>query len=138
MAAYKLAIEQGEISTQQFIQASLILAEAYHEIDTKKSSPHFGVRSSTTTKSKKFWLEASIELVEKTNSLSKAKYDKFNKSETLKLSKAFGYDYVSAMEYKAWAYTVKLKLNGCLEHFNQNPVEIKRSAIKFKNRLENN
>ena len=41
MAAYKLAIEQGEITPQQFIQASLILAEAYHEIDTKKSSPHF-------------------------------------------------------------------------------------------------
>lgn len=148
--SYKLAIEQGEITQEHFIQASLIVAEAYHEIDTKKSTPHFGIRSSRTTKSKKAWLEASLHYVQQVDSLANIKYHTFKKVDSLAnikndslkngkssyLSKAFGYDLVHSREYKAWAYTVKLKLNGCLEHANQNPMVIRRRAKEFKKSLD--
>ena len=133
---YNLAIEKGEITKESFIQASLVVAEAYHEIDTKKSTPHFGIRSSRTTKSKKAWLEASVNYVKEVDSLAQAKYNNFNHPNTSKIANAFGYDLLHSMEYKAWAYTVKLKLNGCLEHSDQNPIEIMRRAKEFKKGLD--
>lgn len=136
VAEYEKAIEMGEMDMDKFIQASLILTEATHEINTKKTLANSGFQSSQINKNKQTWLDASLHFIKKNDSISSAKHNLFKKEGNLKIAKAYGYDKALYKEYLAWAYTVKLKLNGCLENQDQNPLLLMESAEKLKDSLK--
>lgn len=136
IAEYEKAIEMGEIDMDIFIQASLILTEATHEINSKETLANSGFKSTEINKNKQTWLDTSLHFIEKNDAISKAKHDLFRDNGNLKIAKAFGYDLVLSKEYLAWAYTVKLKLNGCLENQDQNPIVLIELANKIKDSLK--
>lgn len=133
---YNKAIEMGEMDMDQFIQASLILTEATHEINTKKKLANSGFNSPKINSNKQTWLEASLYFIKKNDSISKSKHDLFKNEGNLKIAKAYGFDQALYKEYLAWAYTVKLKLNGCLENQDQNPLLLMEAAEKLKDSLK--
>lgn len=136
IAEYEKAIEMGEIDMDMFIQASLILTEAIHEINSKETLANSGFKSTEINKNKQTWLDTSLHFIKKNDSISKAKHDLFRDNGHMKIAKAFGYDQVLSKEYLAWAYTVKLKLNGCLENQDQNPIVLMELATKLKDSLK--
>lgn len=134
IAAYKKAIELGEMTSERFIQASLILAEANHEMNAKKNIANSGFQHRKINKHG--WLEASIHFIHEVDSIRKEKYEfynnKDNKEDHKDITKVMGQDFILSKQYLAWAYTVKLKLNGCLESSDQNPKTILKEAEKIK------
>lgn len=134
--AYKLAIEEGELNTREFIQSSLIVTEAYHEIATKKTKTHSSYQSPNQNRNKDVWLEAALHFIKEIDSVNKIKFDSFKNNPHKSLVKAFGYDLVLSTQYQAWAYTVKLKITGCLEHSDQNPILLLEEAAKLNDSLK--
>jgi len=136
VSEYNKAIEMGEMDMDRFIQASLILTEATHELSTKESMSNSGLQSPQINNNKQTWLEASLHFIKENDSISKSKHDLFKNEGNLKIAKAYGYEQVLYKEYLAWAYTVKLKLNGCLENQDQNPLVLMKSVEKIKESLK--
>ena len=113
---YEQAINQGELQRAEFIESALILTEAYFRKGNLKQ--------------RKAWLEAAVHFTKIEDSISIAKvayFDKLNKKST---ANVFLKDQILANEYFAWAYTVKLLINGCLELQHENP---RRFMVKAKN-----
>ncbi|PTM09573.1 MAG: hypothetical protein DA407_05555 [Bacteroidetes bacterium] len=113
---YEQAIIQGEIARDEFIESALILTEAYFRKGNLKQ--------------RKAWLDAAIHFTKIEDSISIAKvayFDQLNKKST---ANVFLKDQILANEYFAWAYTVKLLINGCLELQQENP---RRFMVKAKN-----
>jgi len=135
IAEYTKAIELGEIDTDRFIQASLILTEAYHEMNAKKNIANSGFQSSKIKSNLDTWLDASLHFIIEADSLKNVKYVNFQKNGHKNIAKAFGYDLVLSKQYLAWAYIVKLKLNGCLENTDQNPLVLMKLADEIKEGL---
>ena len=54
-----------------------------------------------------------------------------------KITKAFGNDLMVANEYYAWAYTLKLRVYGCLENADEMPSIYRRRAKELKDKIEN-
>ncbi|MBT8286401.1 MAG: hypothetical protein HKN00_12785 [Flavobacteriaceae bacterium] len=121
LSGYTEAIEKGEIDRTRFIQAALILAEGYFITNKLKS--------------RESWLEAAIEFAKMENMSTQDKFDVFSKVDN-DLARAYGNELVSAKEYMAWAYTVKLKLKGCLETLTENPAIYRRDAKNLKKEIE--
>ncbi len=136
IAEYTNAIELSEIDIDRFIQASLILTEAYHEMNAKKNIANSGFQSPKIKRNLDTWLDASLHFIKKADSISNAKYENFKNNGHKKIAKAYGHDLVLSKEYLAWAYTVKLKLNGCLENTEQNPLVLMEEARKLKDTLK--
>jgi len=138
IAEYKKAIDSGEMSSERFIQASLILSEANHEMNAKKNIANSGLQQRKTNKHG--WLEASIQFIQDEDSIRKEKYEfytnkEFKKEDYKDIVNALGQDFILSKQYLAWAYTVKLKFNGCLESSDQNPKIILEEAKKIKDEL---
>jgi hypothetical protein len=113
---YEQAILQGELVRDEFIEAALILTEAYFRKGNLKQ--------------RKSWLDAALHFIKIEDSISIAKvayFDKLNKTNT---ANVYLKDQILANEYFAWAYTVKLLINGCLELQQENP---RRFMVKAKN-----
>ena len=123
-------------NSQTFIQSSLIVTEAYHEITTKKTKTHSSYQSPNQNRNKDVWLEAALHFIKEIDSVNKIKFDSFKNNPHKSLVKAFGYDLVLSTQYQAWAYTVKLKITGCLEHSDQNPILLLEEAAKLNDSLK--
>ena len=121
IAHYERAIEESEIGVDKFIQGSLILVEAYFEKNALKE--------------RAVWLEAAIHFIEKTEAANREKYNHFKELGFETAMKAFGYDLALSNDYLAWAFTVKLKLNNCLESADENPLRFMNEAFKIRKEI---
>jgi|GEM_PF-2695220 len=135
--SYEKAIDSGEMTTERFIQASLILTEGYYEKQVKKTLAKKGLVGNSINK--ELWLDASLYFIHKVDSIRNKKYE-FYTSDNLKgdysdITNFLGHDLILYKEYLAWAYTVKLKLNGCLESMQYNPKRILKQAEEIKKNL---
>ena len=119
--AYEKAIKNGELSRDRFIQASLILTEAYFRSDKMKN--------------RSIWLDAALHFIELEHETNERKYNHFKAAGEHEASVGFGSDLVLSKKYFAWAYTVKLMITGCLEQSSQNPANWLDRAKKLNNSL---
>lgn len=106
---YQEAMEHGEINRNQFIQASLIITEAYYR--------------NGDLKNRMVWLNGALHFIKLEHDKNETRYRHFKKAGEEEARIGFGQDLVISKKYYAWAYTVKLKLTGCLESSNQNPTK---------------
>ena len=51
------------------------------------------------------------------------------------ITKSYKYDMLTANEFRAWGYDIKLKLNGCLENSSENPSKYRSNAKKLRDEL---
>lgn len=119
---YQKALESGEINSDKFIQASLILVEGYYRNEDFKN--------------RLAWLEAALHYIRLNDSINKIKYDHFKAVGENDFRIGYGRDRVVLKKYYAWAYTVKLKVTGCLEAPNQNPAKWLNDAKKLSDSLK--
>lgn len=118
---YHKAMDNGEINREKFIQASLILVEAYFR--------------NNDLKNRSVWLDCALHFIELEHNNNAKKFKHFKDAGENKFQLGFGKDLVVSKQYYAWAYTVKLKLTGCLENQNQNPAKWLRDAKKLNDSL---
>lgn len=120
---FEEAIEKGEISTDLIIQSSLMLSDVYfRKGDLKKSAA---------------WLDNGLHFSKYFYEKNRDVYEHYSKISKDKTAKAFGNDFVVANEYYAWAFALKLRLNGCLENSSENPSKYRRNAIQLKREISN-
>jgi len=119
---YEKAIEEGEIGVDKFIQGSLILVEAYFEKNALNE--------------RAVWLDAALHFIKKTEAANREKYDHFKELGFESAMKAFGHDLALSNDYFAWAFTVKLKLNNCLESADENPLKFIDEAFKIRKEIK--
>jgi hypothetical protein len=116
------ALDSGEISLDFIIQSALIIADNYYnKSDFEKS---------------KIWLEAGLQFSSRYYDRYEALYSYFEDDKN-KITKAFGNDLMVANEYYAWAYTLKLRVYGCLENADEMPSIYRRRAKELKDKIEN-
>lgn len=116
------ALDLGELTLDFIIQSTLIMADAYHNKNDFEKS--------------KIWLETGLQFSNKYYNRHKTLYDYFEEDKN-KITKAFGNDLIVANEYYAWAYTLKLKVYGCLENANEKPSIYRHRANELKEKIEN-
>ena len=121
LQAFENSILNGEIRRDFFIQSALLLSEAYLRNGNKEISSS--------------WLYAAFYFAKQEINNNQELYDHYIKNNENNAAKAFGSDLVIANEYYAWAYTVKLKLTGCLEAADQNPRKWRKYATDLRNKL---
>jgi len=120
---YEKAIEFGEISRDEFIESSLLLTEAYFRKGNLKQ--------------RKVWLDAAIHFSKIEDSINKTKVDYFNGFGKKDTADVFKKDQIQSQEYLAWAYTVKLLINGCLESQEENPRKFIDEAQRIRDEFSN-
>lgn len=118
---YQQAITKGELQRDEFIESALILTEAYFRKGNLKQ--------------RKAWLDAAVHFTKIEDSLSTVKVNYFDNLNKKKTANVFLKDQILANEYFAWAYTVKLLINGCLELQHENPRRFKAKAKNLENQL---
>jgi len=118
---YQQAITKGELQRDEFIESALILTEAYFRKGNLKQ--------------RKAWLDAAVHFTKIEDSLSTAKVNYFDNLNKKKTANVFLKDQILANEYFAWAYTVKLLINGCLELQHENPRRFMAKAKNLENQL---
>ena len=84
----------------------------------------------------KIWLEAGLQFSSRYYDRYEALYSYFEDDKN-KITKAFGNDLMVANEYYAWAYTLKLRVYGCLENADEMPSIYRRRAKELKDKIEN-
>jgi uncharacterized ubiquitin-like protein YukD len=119
---YQQAINKGELQRDEFIESALILTEAYFRKGNLKQ--------------RKAWLDAALHFTKIEDSLSNAKVNYFDNLNKKKTANVFLKDQILANEYFAWAYTVKLLINGCLELQHENPRRFIAKAKNLENQLK--
>ena len=119
---FEKSILSGEIRRDLFIQSALLLSEAYLRNGKKENSA--------------LWLNVALHFAELEFKESQELYSHYLSSGENEAAKAFGSDLVFANEYYAWAYTVKLKLTGCLEAVDQNPRKWLKDAENLRTDLD--
>lgn len=117
------AYNLGELRWDLILQSSLMLADAYLSKDDIKRS--------------KAWLDAGLHFNEYFYKINQEKFDHYSQLGNNKITKAFGHDLIVANDFSAWAYTLKLKINGCLENGNENPSKYRRDANQLKKEIAN-
>jgi hypothetical protein len=117
------AYKSGEIRLDFIVQSSLMLTDTYFRQDELEKS--------------RAWLEAGLHFSENFYKTNKEKYDHYSKLGNTKITKAFGYDMIVANEYYVWAYTLKSRINGCLENERENPSLYRRQAKVLKKEVSN-
>lgn len=121
ISMYEVAMDNGEINRDQFIQASLIFIEGNYRAGNFKNE--------------KTWLDANIYFNEQEHNYNNSFYNYFN--DTIdEVKNGFGRDLVTSKEYFAWAYTMKLYLYGCLEAKDIYPREWRKQAEDIRNQIE--
>jgi len=121
LQAFEKSISNGEIRRDLFIQSALLLSEAYLLNDKKENSA--------------MWLNVALYFAKLEFKDSQKLYDHYRGNGEKEAAKAFGSDLAIANEYYAWAYTVKLKLTGCLESADQNPRKWLKNADDLRKDL---
>ena len=111
------AYNEGEIRCDLIIQSSLIITESYFINDNLKKS--------------KAWLEVGLHFSDLFYKINKDKFEHYSKLGNDKIIKAFGYDFIVSNEYKTWVYTLKARINGCLENENENPSKFRREVNRI-------
>ena len=66
--------------------------------------------------------------------IDKSDYKEINNA----ITKAFRYEMLTANEFRAWGYDIKLKLNGCLENPSENPSKYRSNAKDLLEKIEKN
>jgi hypothetical protein len=117
------AYKSGEIRLDFIVQSSLMLTDTYFRQNELEKS--------------RAWLEAGLHFSENFYKTNKEKYDHYSKLGNTKITKAFGYDMIVANEYYVWAYTLKSRINGCLENERENPSLYRRQAKVLKKEVSN-
>lgn len=120
---YEKAINRGEITRGELIESSLIITEAYFRKEMLNE--------------RKAWFDLALHFTKIEDSISSAKFDYFNNLDKKSTAEVFLGDKVLSKEYLAWAYTVKLLINGCLETQLENPRHLLREARRLKAQLDN-
>lgn len=115
---YEKAIMNGEIDRHVFIESALILTEAYFIAGELKN--------------RATWLDVALEFIKDEYENNEVQYKHFDSIGASEAASGLKNDYALSTEYYAWAYTVKLKLTGCLENPKQNPLEWRLKAKKIK------
>jgi len=118
---YEQAIAEGEIGVDKFIQGSLILVEAYFQKNALKE--------------RAVWLDAALHFIEKTEAVNRENYNHFKELGFETAMKAYGHDLALSNDYFAWAFTVKLKLNNCLESANENPLRYINESSEIRKEI---
>ena len=107
ISQFETSINRGELQRGLLIQSSLLLSEAYLNNENKEIST--------------LWLNVALYFTEIELRESKELYEYYLDNHENDAAKTFGNDLIISNKYNAWAYTVKLKLTGCLESPDQNP-----------------
>ena len=118
---FKKAIYEGEIDRSRIIQASLIMSEGNFMNDKLNNTNN--------------WLEVGLEFSKIENKIMQEKFDNYILLDK-DAARAFGLQLITAKEYNAWAYSVKLKLSGCLESPEENPTKWLKDAGLIKKEIE--
>jgi len=128
--SFEDAIDNGELDIDLIIQSALLFADAYfYNGDLEKSRAwveigiHFG-EILYDTKEKK--LNARLN-----ENIDESDYKEINSA----ITKSYKYDMLTANEFRAWGYDIKLKLNGCLENSSENPSKYRSNAKKLRDEL---
>jgi hypothetical protein len=124
------ALENGELTIDFIIQSALLFADFYLYNDNNKKS--------------RTWLEVGIHYnkilfdTKKENLENSLNTDGSETSEIDKaIIKGLRYEMLTAIEFSAWGYDIKLKLNGCLENPNENPTKYRLNAIDLIKAIDN-
>ena len=119
---FEKAVAEEEISIDQIIESALILTEGYF--------------LSNKLNQRKVWLDAALHFTGVADSVSRQKQAFFKSLQKEHTADIFLGDEVLVNEYYAWAYTVKLIINGCLENPSENPRRFLRKALQLQQRLD--
>ena len=119
---FEKAISNGELRRDLFIESALLLSEAYLREGNKDFSAS--------------WLNISLYFSQQELDDSQELFDHYLEIGEPNIAKSYGSDLVIANQYYAWAYTVKLKLNRCLETGDQNPRAWLKKAENIKQQLD--
>ena len=119
--SFDKAIENEELTIDYVAQSALLFADAYLFNDEIEKS--------------RIWLEVGIHYSKKLLEIkqkileNELKKDHNKDMEIEKaLTNALRFEVLTANEFSAWAYDIKLKLNGCLENPNENPSKYRSNA----------
>ena len=123
------AIENEEISLDYVAQSALLFADAYLFDDEIEKS--------------KIWLEVGIHYSKKLLEEKQKIFEdalKSNNSEGNDIEKALTnalrFEVLTANEFSAWAFDIKLKLNGCLGNPSENPLKYRSNANNLLQEIE--
>lgn len=130
LSSFDSALENGELNMEFIIQSSLLFADTYLFNDEIEKS--------------KIWLEVGVhysnKLLESKPKILESDYLNNDSFEELEIDKAvlnsIRYEVLTANEFSAWAYDIKLKLYGCLENLNENPSKYRSNANKLIKAIE--
>jgi len=117
------AYEDGEIRLDFIVQSALMLSDSYFRNEDLEKS--------------RSWLDAGLHFSKLLYDMNKEKFDHFSKIGKNKVAKAFGYDLIIANEYNTWGFTLKSRINGCLENENENPSKFRRNANLLRKEISN-
>lgn len=128
LLSFEQAIENEELEIDVIIQSAFLFADTYLYNDEKEKS--------------KSWLEVGIhfgEIFYKTKSelLVNNNFSEDNELDKA-ITKSLMYDLLTANEFSAWGYDIKLKLNGCLESSSENPNTYRSNAKNLIDKIEKN
>lgn len=115
------AIEQGEMTLDLVLQSSLMLADSYFNKDNINKSV--------------FWLDAGLHFNKVFYELQEEVFNYYSDINKDKTAKAFGNDLVVANQFRAWAFTLKLRIHGCLENANENPSFFRKEAQRLETEI---
>lgn len=129
MLSFEKALENGELTIDFIIQSALLFADSYLYNDNVKKSRAWlevGIHYN------KIFFDTKQEILE--NSLNN------DDSETSEIDKAIinalSYEMLTANEFSAWGYDIKLKLNNCLENPSENPTKYRSNAKGLIEKIE--
>jgi len=129
LPSFEKAIENGELTIDLVVQSAFLFADYYLYNDKIEKSRtwldvgiHFG----------KIFYDSKQEILN--NNLKHENME--NKEIEKAITNVLRYNMITANEFTAWGYDIKLKLNSCLETSNENPSKYRSNANELSKAIE--
>lgn len=126
LVSFEQAVENEELEIDIIIQSAFLFADTYlynNNIEKSKAWLNVGIYFG------EIFYNSKTELLDNNNFSEDNEIDKA-------ISKSLMYDLLTANEFRAWGYDIKLKLNGCLENPSENPSVYRSNAKDLIDKIE--
>jgi hypothetical protein len=131
LLSFEKAIENGEITIDFVIQSALLFADSYlynDNIEKSKAWLEVGIHYN------KIFFDTKQEILENSLNNDDSEISEIDKA----IINALRYEMLTANEFSAWGYDIKLKLNSCLENPSENPTKYRSNAKDLIKKIEGN